>query len=123
MPDYSDWEAFNKRARQDTPGLRNHLKMAETVSLRMEDLLQRDDWQTYVLHLDGLIAAAEAEVATFHVELLAPHTVGDALASLRVRIAEAQGRLDAFRMAKDLPAQLRRVTGTGKSLTVTAGTV
>ena len=125
MPDLSEWLDYAQKHR--APGERawnaqvQHAKMAETVALRMEDLLQRDDWQTYALHLDGLIAMAETEVATFHVELLAPHTVGDALASLRVRVAEAKGRLDAFRLARGLPDQLR---GASKiPLTVTAGTV
>jgi hypothetical protein len=125
MPSFSEWEARvgpHQRAAEAARKqvLATHARMADVVALRMEDLQGLDEWQTYTRHLDGLIDQAEADVAIAQATILAPETVGDALAVAKGRAAHATGRLDALRLAKALPDQLRRV---GIRSPLTVGTV
>ena len=114
MPSFSEWERAAQRHRdQDvmTPDrlIAEHRRTAQIVALRMEDLERLDEWQTYAHHLDGLIAQVEAEVAICQATILSPEAVGDALAVAKGRAAYAAGRLDALRLAKALPDQLRQI--------------
>ena len=111
MPDRSDWEALQERLKVASPfayeARQRHAERAQVVAERMETLEGADEWATFVLHLDALLAADEAERDTLRDSLDSADVVGAEVERLRLRLQRVEGRLDARRQARALPATLR----------------
>lgn len=125
MPDFSDWEAM-KQAQSDATGnvdstvWAEHLRMSHTVALRMEELTNSDEWNTYRLHVAGLLEQDEQMLAALTNQALNGDEVGDNLMKLKLQIVRMQGRIEARKMDLQIPqevvAQDRRLQGSEKGL-------
>lgn len=125
MPDRRDWEEFQKRAQPvsaaEQRARERHRERSRIVADRMGSLEAADDWTTYTIHLDALVATDEAERDELLAQLGSPDMWGDAVDGIRLRLQRVEGRLDARRQDRALPATLREQAE--KTLTTSATSV
>lgn len=115
MPDFSDVQDLQKRqtaARQPTPEeWTRHQAMQETIVLRMETLLDLDEWQTYIAHVEKFRERDAAQLEALRDRLESGQLVGEELARVSQTAFGLRSRLEVYRDVLAIPAAVLRQAG------------
>lgn len=104
MPDYSEWQDFLRRQVPEAARA-EHARVAQVITLRMEDLLASDEWGVFTAHVQALVEEVEATLSIATDGLA--EAVGTDAERLRLQAAKARGMAQAYRTVLALPEQLR----------------
>lgn len=108
-PDYSEvLEALNRRVKEQggnsTAGaLAAHVRTSRMVSLKLEELLKSDEWNTFLSHAKALLEVDEAERDRVRENLERGGLPPDELFKVSNQLQRILGRIEARREDLELP--------------------